>query len=532
MLRVSARLVSEIFARVRAASANWLRPRPDASLRARVRAALVVVFIAAAAQTALNLWGMNAIARMVERSTESRRQLDLYQQLNIEVIRYFRPDAETTDTPQDIRARIGGLLDQLGASEDSEDRLVRQGDGVANEPSERERAGEIARAVRFLIDRSRNEHSATTDTILMQQIRPLLDRAIAAERQEVIANERARDGFRRRLDTAGLASVIGLLAIVIAFSASVGRAVLGPVRTITNGLRALEEGGLDQRIAPAFHDEFNHIAESINHMAGELKRKQDKLEEVNANLETIVRARTGELEQALADLRRVDEDRKRFFADVSHELRTPLTTIKAEAEVTRMISDGDAVACHSALETIAAQASFMSRRIDDLLAIARSEHGKLVLESRRVDLGAIARDAIRDVDGLLKSNHVAARLSPLDGPVTVAGDSRWLRQCVVTLLDNAIKFSRPGGLIEVSVAVENANACLAVRDHGEGVATAHLPRLFERFYQTESGQRQGGTGIGLSIARWIVEQHGGRIVAANEQSGLTVRVVLPRAEQT
>jgi signal transduction histidine kinase len=196
-----------------------------------------------------------------------------------------------------------------------------------------------------------------------------------------------------------------------------------------------------------------------------------------------------------------------------------------------MIANGDAGAYRTALETISAQASFMSRRIDDLLAIARSEHGKLVLERGMVDLGALARDAIGDVNGLLKSNQLKARLHPLDAPVAIEGDSRWLRQCVVALLDNAIKFSRPGGLIEVTVTGDGANACLNVRDHGEGVSTANLPRLFERFYQTESGQRQGGTGIGLSIARWIVEQHGGRIAATNEQRGLTMRVILPRAKK-
>jgi signal transduction histidine kinase len=531
MLRVSARVVSDRSAGPRAIFARLKRLRPYASLRARVWTALVVVFIAGAAQTGLNLWGMNAIARMVERSTESRRQLDLFQQLNIEVIRYFHADLETAETPQEIRARIGGLLDQLGASEESEDQLVRHGDGVANEPSEGERAAEIARTTRFLIDRSRDEHSATTDTILMQQIRPQLDRAIGAERLEVIANDRELDSFRRRLDTVGFTSVFGLLLVVIAFSVSVGRAVLGPVRAITDGLRALEQGGLGQRIKVSFHDEFNRIAESINHMAAELKRKQDKLEEINADLEIMVQKRTGELEQAIEDLRRVDGDRKRFFADVSHELRTPLTTIAAEAEVTRMIANGDAGAYRTALETISAQASFMSRRIDDLLAIARSEHGKLVLERGMVDLGALARDAIGDVNGLLKSNQLKARLHPLDAPVAIEGDSRWLRQCVVALLDNAIKFSRPGGLIEVTVTGDGANACLNVRDHGEGVSTANLPRLFERFYQTESGQRQGGTGIGLSIARWIVEQHGGRIAATNEQRGLTMRVILPRAKK-
>ena len=173
----------------------------------------------------------------------------------------------------------------------------------------------------------------------------------------------------------------------------------------------------------------------------------------------------------------------------------------------------------------------MSRRIDDLLAIARSEHGKLVLESGRVNLVAIARDAIRDIGGLLKSDQLTARMHAPEAAVTVEGDSRWLASAWSFCSTTPIKFSRPGGLVEVTVLEADGGARLDVRDHGEGVATANLPRLFERFYQTKSGQRQGGTGIGLSIARWIVEQHGGRIVATNEQGGFAMRVILPRAKQ-
>jgi len=501
----------------------------DNSLRARVWTALAVVFIVGAAQTALNLWAVDAVARMVARSTESRRQLDLYQQLDIEVIHYFHADTETFDTPQETRARIGALLDQLGKSEESEDQLVRQGNGVANDASESERTAELVRVTHFLIDRNRDENSTASDSILIQQIRPLLGRSIAAERKEVVANDRELEEFRHRLYAIGFVSVMGVFVVVLYFSVSVGRAVLRPVRALTEGLRGLENGDLGNRIALTFHDEFNRIAESVNHMARELQRKQEKLRDINAHLEKIVQDRTEALKRSNADLKRIDEDRKRFFADVSHELRTPLTTIAAEAEITRMIANGDVAGYHAALETISAQAGFLRRRIDDLLAIARSEHGKLILEKTPLDLNGVARDAIRDVGSLLKANQLTARVSECDTSAVVDGDSRWLRQCVVTLLDNAIKFSRPGDSIEISVAVDEERVSLDVRDYGEGVTPASLPLLFERFYQTESGQRQGGTGIGLSIARWIMEQHGGRIVAINECRGVTIRMSLLRA---
>lgn len=505
------------------------------SLRLRVWAALLLVFCAALAQTAVSLWGIDGVARMTARSTESRRQLDLYQQLDIEVRNYFHVGVflDDAEPPQDVRTRINALLDQLSKSEDVEDRMVKAGAGIANEASESDRLGEVIRLTHLLIDKDMDASvNGSMNSVFLQQIHPLLVRTISAERQEVNANERELEIFRRRLFVLGVASVLAALVVAVYFSISVGRAVLRPVERITSCLRDLEAGDLAKRIQLSFYDEFNDIGDSINRMAQKLEIKQDKLLELNAYLERIVQDRTAELKRNNAELKKIDDDRKRFFADVSHELRTPLTTIAAEAEITRMIANGDIVAYDAALETILAQAGFLRRRIDDLLAIARSEHGKLVLEKTSVDLRIIAREAVQDVGGLLKASQLTAHIEQCEAPAEIEGDSRWLRQCIVTLLDNAIKFSRPGGSIDISVAVDDSRAFLNVRDYGEGVTTANLPLLFERFYQTETGQRQGGTGIGLSIARWIVEEHGGRIIATNEQRGVTIRVILPRARDS
>lgn len=513
---------------VRRAVSRLASFRFDNSLRARVFSALMVVFVAATAQTALNLWSVVAIERMEARSAESRRQLDLYRQLKTEVFRFFDTNLRLDETLDQIRARIDVLIGQIGASEESEEHLVRESRGVANDADERDRAARLTAMTRLLMGEIAAGDRAAAEIPVFQQINALLTEATDAERREVAANETQLAEFRLRVFALGLASIVTTFCVALYFAISVGRAALRPVRALTEGLSAIEKGDFASHIAPGLPREFSLIAESIDHMAAELKRKQEKLKEVNANLERIVQARTEQLKRANADLKRIDEDRKRFFADVSHELRTPLTTIAAEAEITRMIGDGDLDSYHRTLDTISAQAGFMRRRIDDLLAIARSEHGQLTLEKQIVDLRAVAREAVADVGGLLKASRLAVRLGEGEAPALVEGDERWLRQCVVTLLDNAIKFSRPDEAIDVTIQCDDTKISLGVRDYGEGISTANLPLLFQRFYQTEQGQRQGGTGVGLSIARWIVEQHGGRIVATNQPRGVNIGITLPK----
>lgn len=523
---MSARVVTRAFDRLSAAVRRLMRF--DNSLRGKIFSALMVVFVAATAQTALNLWSVVAIERMEARSSESRRQLDLYRQLKTEIYRFFDSHLRTDENLGEISARIDVLIGQIDASEASEEHLVRESRGVANEAGEGDRANRLAAITRRLVGEILGGDGAAAEVPMFQQIDALLTEATDAERREVVANDAQLAEFRQLVLMLGLASIVTTFFVALYFAVSVGRAALRPVRALTDGLAAIEKGNFAIRIAPGLPSEFALIAESIDHMAGELKRKQKKLEDVNANLELMVQARTEELKRANADLKRIDEDRKRFFADVSHELRTPLTTIAAEAEITRMIGDGDLDAYHRTLDMISAQAGFMRRRIDDLLAIARSEHGQLILEKGPVDLRAVAREAVADVGGLLKANRLAVRLRDGAAPALVEGDARWLRQCVVTLLDNAIKFSRPDEAIDVTIHCDDARISLGVRDYGEGVSTANLPLLFQRFYQTEQGQRQGGTGIGLSIARWIVEQHGGRIVATNQPRGVNIGMTLPK----
>jgi signal transduction histidine kinase len=116
-----------------------------------------------------------------------------------------------------------------------------------------------------------------------------------------------------------------------------------------------------------------------------------------------------------------------------------------------------------------------------------------------------------------------------DRPVAFLGDARWLQQALVAVLDNAIKFSPAGGTVSLRVTMDGG-AAIAIRDEGSGIAAAELPRIFDAYYQTEAGRERGGTGLGLALARWVIERHGGSIRAENEpKGGCVMTIILPPA---
>jgi Signal transduction histidine kinase len=186
------------------------------------------------------------------------------------------------------------------------------------------------------------------------------------------------------------------------------------------------------------------------------------------------------------------------------------------------------VGCREALSSILANSTYLNRRIDDLMALARSSNGRLDLEREILDLNLVATEAMAEVRSLAKVNRVIARFEPLAYPVQVDGDRKRLRQCLMILLDNAVKFSRASQVVEVVLDVRGPSAAMTVVDQGNGIAARDLPSIFERFYQAEVGRRAGGTGLGLAIAHRIVEAHGGDISAASrEQGGTAVTMTLP-----
>ncbi|HUE89524.1 MAG TPA: ATP-binding protein [Vicinamibacterales bacterium] len=226
-------------------------------------------------------------------------------------------------------------------------------------------------------------------------------------------------------------------------------------------------------------------------------------------------------EEAEKARRSIDE----FLATVSHELRTPLNAIMGWCA---LLKTHQGPGNERGLEVIERNAHAQIRIVEDLLDAARLTAGTLSVKPGRVDLGGLARETVDAVRPSADDKGVTVQLRVTDNLPPVPGDVDRLRQVLLNVLTNALKFSEAGGSVDVSVGAVAGHAQVIVRDTGQGIAPDVLPHVFERFHGS-AGTRHNGLGLGLTIARALVERHGGRIEidSRGENTGTTCTIVLP-----
>lgn len=278
---------------------------------------------------------------------------------------------------------------------------------------------------------------------------------------------------------------------------------LRPIDRITEAAAAIQQArDLTSRIpyiGP--RDEVGRLAETFNHMLERLHRAYRELEEAEAV-------------------------QRRFVSDASHELRTPLTTIRGNVELLKKMGDTDPETRAEALEDISTEAERMSRLVADLLALARADAGFAPVMGP-VDLGALLEEISRQAGLLAGDVEFVMDGAALEG-VVVNGNADYLKQLFLILLDNAFRYTGPGGIVKVEGRRHDGWAEVAVRDNGIGIAKEELPKIFDRFYRADKSRQSSGTGLGLAIARWIIDQHGGTIdVTSKPGEGSTFTVRLP-----
>ena len=286
-----------------------------------------------------------------------------------------------------------------------------------------------------------------------------------------------------------LALILGLMgAGGIAVAAGIGwllsARALRPIATMSETASAIAlSRGFSRRIAvrDGGRDELSGLGRTFNHM--------------------------------LASLEEAYGRQQRFVADVSHELRTPLTAIQGDLELlSRAQLPQNEVA--ATLTEARAEARRLARLVDDLLVLARADAGPQPLVGKPVQLDEVVMDVFRELRG-----HAGSRLSvdALD-PVVVEGEPDRLKQLVLILVDNALRYTPAPGVVRLSLRHDRSEAVLTVEDEGIGLDAETARRAFERFYRGPGAQRLDptGTGLGLSIARWIVERHGGAIVLGSQ----------------
>ncbi|HEX9124377.1 MAG TPA: ATP-binding protein [Actinomycetota bacterium] len=229
----------------------------------------------------------------------------------------------------------------------------------------------------------------------------------------------------------------------------------------------------------------------------------------------------------VTEARRTEAVRRDFVANASHELKTPAASIQAAAETIRTAAGDDPGVVPRFAEQLEREAFRLSRIVSDLLDLSRLESGSLLDET--VALDAVLREEVERFERLAKGAGIEVTISAASVPL-VRGSGRDLSLLVRNLVDNAIRYTKPGGNVDVSLRHESGCVVLAIADTGVGIPSRDLPRIFERFYRVDRARSRetGGTGLGLSIVKHIVENHGGAIGVASELGrGTTITVTLP-----
>jgi two-component system, OmpR family, sensor kinase len=275
---------------------------------------------------------------------------------------------------------------------------------------------------------------------------------------------------------------------------------------------------LGQTLKPL--EAINETVEQINR-ADDLSRRIPYQGPENDEIGNLISS----FNQTLERLEGLFTSQQRLLADVSHELRTPLTVIKGNADLMRRMKSLD----EESLMSIDQEAGRLTRLVGGLLLLAQAESGKLALNMKRVELDLLITEVFQEMS-ILAGSKVRVRLNEID-QAYVNGDRDRLKQVFINLVANAIQYTPQGGEVFLSLEKIGEQARIICRDTGPGIPAEDLPHIFERFYRAEKSRTRRettGFGLGLSIANWIVERHGGRIeVNSQEGKGTAFAIWLP-----
>jgi heavy metal sensor kinase len=452
-----------------------------ASLRAKIGAALTAVLVLSLALYAVSVYAV--LSRHAYRSLD----LELHEEAELVARRMERADDGTlrwrSGEPARAQEEPGGAHwvevwegRSLALGDSSVDRPLRLG-APSGEPSAAYTVGSGDGAVRIVTAR-----------------------ATVGNRTVLLRVGRSERSTRQQLDDL-LLGLLALMPVVLAVFGGVGHWLVGrllaPLHAMAEAARRITAHGPAARLPrPRSSGDVQELADAFN--------------------ETL-----GRLESSFGQLRR-------FTDDASHELRTPLTVLRSVGEVALTAyhdEDGYREIIGSMLEEV----GHLTRLVDTLLTLARADAGKVRLQREPVDLAVLAREVVGQLSVLAEERGQRIDVGG-DEPVMVHGDPLVLRQAIVNLVDNAIKYSPSGSAVRVRAWAAAAAGSFEVEDEGPGVPEEHRERIFDRFHRVDRSRARdkGGAGLGLALVKWAAEVHGGRVaLSCGPAQGSTFRLTIP-----
>lgn len=500
-------------------------------------------------------WGANQVSRHFHRSQRAYEAFDHYERLSQEAYRHFkqRMDSLITANPT-AKAGVESSRQRLyQAMQELRNTAIKTSDAENQDEDRPDNSAELERVAHFTVFLEASEYRFNEVERLRQQgkyelavqalskfseeqidgeFMPLIDSAIEAEKNNAgIAQQEMKELLSQSRWIAILASLSAAL-----FSLTSGLILLNgvrkPIEVLMKGTDEIASGNLNYRIELEARNEFSYLASHFNQMAQELEVQQNKLRKGRSQLEKKVAERTFELHRLNEELKRMDIARREFLADISHELRTPITVIRGEAEVTLRGKEREPEEYRDTLHRIVELAMQLGKYVNDLLFLARAETANLQFESDKVNLCELVISAVEDFEVMAreKSISVSLNLEAPDKPIWVRADKQRLRQILFILGDNACRYSKSGGCINVTLRSEANKAILSITDSGIGIPGQDLERIFDRHFRSQNARstNNDGTGLGLPMAKSILTALDGSIsVTSVENSGSTFTVTLP-----
>jgi signal transduction histidine kinase len=295
-----------------------------------------------------------------------------------------------------------------------------------------------------------------------------------------------------------IAGVVGA-AVAILLGLFLTRQFTKPIRALKKGAARIASGDLAYRVDVKSGDEFGELATSFNSMAASLDSSE--------------------------------QSRRRLFADIAHELRTPLSVIGGTVDA---MLDGVYEPNTDNLNSIREETEVLTRLVAELRDLTLAESGHLKLEIEPTNLAELVQRRVSQAEVIARGKNVSLRTDIAEGLPEIEADGRRIEQVVANLLDNALNHTPSGGTVTIAVSADKDGVLVSVSDTGEGIPAEHLPYIFERFYKVDDARsrKTGGAGLGLAIAKQMVELHGGKIWVDSEAGkGSKFSFTLPGTRQ-
>ena len=355
-----------------------------------------------------------------------------------------------------------------------------------------------------LLQRASDAPDARTVSVAQQEdIRLFTMPYTLGSRAYVVGVAQSLRAQRGMLREAEIALVFGIPVMLLLASSGgylLARQSLRPVMTMSSRAADIGASTLHERLPVANpDDELGRLAGVFNELLGRLESSFER--------------------------------QRRFMADASHELRTPVAIISAESELALSRDDRPSAELRVSLQIVAAEGRRLRGIVEDLFLLARSDAGEQQLRPEALYLHDLLEESTRAVRTLAAARSLDLDLEVGADDMPIVGDDAMLRRLFVNLLENAIKYSKPGGRVRVSAARNGAGYMIDVSDNGAGIPESEQGRIFDRFFRGDSARASstsGGAGIGLAIARWVARAHGGEVeLRESGPRGSTFRVTLP-----